>query len=60
MADKNVQNYLIAVLGIFVFFILTMVGSVLFGETIWMRIAVPIGIGLVTITVANWLRRLTK
>ena len=60
MADKNIQNYLIAVLGIFVFFILTMVGSVIFGETVWMRIVVPVGVGLVTITVVNWLRRLTK
>jgi len=60
MADKNIQNYLIAVLGIFVFFILTMVGSVVFGETVWMRIAVPIGVGLVTLIVVNWLRRLTK
>jgi VIT1/CCC1 family predicted Fe2+/Mn2+ transporter len=60
MADKNVQNYLVAVLGIFVFFILTMVGSFLFGETIWMKIALPVGIGLVTIIVVNWLRRLTK
>ena len=60
MADKNVQNYLVAVMGIFVFFILTMIGSFFFGETIWMKIAIPLGIGLVTISIVSWIRRLTE
>lgn len=58
MADKNVQNYLVSVLGIFVFFILTMVGSFFFGETVWMRIAIPLGIGVVTIIIVIWFRKL--
>lgn len=60
MADKNVQNYLVAVFGIFLFFILALVGSTFFGETTWMKIAIPLGIGLVSIIMASWLRRLTK
>lgn len=60
MADKNVQNYLVAVSGIFTFFILTMIGSFFFGQTVWMRIVIPLGIGLVTIVMVRWLQRLIK
>lgn len=60
MADKNLQNFLFAALGIFVFFIFTLFCSVMYGETTWIRILIPLGIALVTISIASWLRRLTK
>ena len=60
MADKNLQNYLAGVLGIFAFFILILLGISLFGEAEWLKIVFPIGMFIVAIPIVTWLHRLTR
>lgn len=60
MADKNLQSFLVAVLGIFVFIILLLVVSAIFGEQTWLKIIVTIGIGLILVPILRWLQRLMR
>lgn len=60
MADKNLQSFLVAVLGIFIFIILILVVSAIFGEQTWLKIIITIGIGLILVPILRWLQQLTR
>lgn len=60
MADKNLLSFLVAVLGIFIFIILILVVSAIFGEQTWLKIIITIGIGLILVPILLWLQRLTR
>ena len=60
MTDKDLQYYLLAVLGIFALLFLTLVGSSYFGESTWMKVVIPVAVVVATLLIVSWARRVIK